>query len=87
MSRTSLVDEASAEELALRVLDEGTSVGKAGKYRYQISNSRTGNETVIVFLDTSEEILSYVRVLFLSGGIGISCWILMLFMVMFLSFI
>lgn len=85
VSRTSLVDEASAEELALRVLDEGTSVGKAGKYRYQISNSHTGNETVIVFLDTSEEILSYVRVLFLSGGIGISCWILMLFMVMFLS--
>ncbi len=85
VSRTSLVDEASAEELALRVFDEGTSVGKAGKYRYQISNSRTGNETVIVFLDTSEEILSYVRVLFLSGGIGISCWILMLFMMMFLS--
>ena len=85
VSRTSLVDEASAEELALRVLDEGTSVGKAGKYRYQISNSHTGNETVIVFLDTSEEILSYVRVLFLSGGIGLSCWILMLFMVMFLS--
>lgn len=85
VSRTSLVDEASAEELALRVLDEGTSVGKAGKYRYQISNSHTGNETVIVFLDTSEEILSYVRVLFLSGGIGISCWILMLFMMMFLS--
>ncbi|MCI8610742.1 MAG: HAMP domain-containing histidine kinase [Clostridiales bacterium] len=85
VSRTSLVDEMSAEELALRVLDEGKSSGKAGKYRYQISNSRMDNETVIVFLDTSEEILSYVRVLFLSGGIGIVCWILMLFMVMFLS--
>ncbi len=85
VSRTSLVDETSAEELALRVLGEGTSAGKAGKYRYQISSSRMGNETVIVFLDTSEEILSYVRVLFLSGGIGIVCWILMLFMVMFLS--
>jgi len=44
-----------------------------------------GDETVIVFLDNSEEILSYARVLFLSGGIGIICWILMLFMVMFLS--
>lgn len=85
VSRTSLVDETSAEELALRVLGEGRSAGKAGKYRYQISSSRMGNETVIVFLDTSEEILSYVRVLFLSGGIGIVCWILMLFMVMFLS--
>ncbi len=85
VSRTPSVDEASAEELALRVLDERISSGKAGKYRYQIRNSRMGNETVIVFLDTSEEILSYVRVLLLSGGIGIVCWILMLFMVMFLS--
>lgn len=85
VSRTSSVDEASAEELALRVLDEGIGFGKVGKYRYQIRNSRMGNETVIVFLDTSEEILSYVRVLLLSGGIGIVCWILMLFMVMFLS--
>lgn len=85
VSRTSLVDETSAEELALSVLDEGTSSGKTGKYRYQISNSRMGNETVIVFLDTSEEIFSYVRVLFLSCGIGIICWILMLFMIIFLS--
>ncbi len=85
VSRTSLVDEVGAEELALEVLDEGTSAGKVGKYRYQISNSRIGNETTIVFLDTSEEILSYVRVLFLSGAIGIVCWILMLFMVVFLS--
>lgn len=85
VSRTSSVDEASAEELALRVLDEGTRTGKVGKYRYQISNSHMGDETVIVFLDNSEEILSYARVLFLSGGIGIICWILMLFMVMFLS--
>lgn len=85
VSRTSLVDKASAEELALRVLEEGISSGKVGKYRYQISNSRMGNETVIVFLDTSEEILSYVRVMLLSGGIGIVCWFLMLFIVAFLS--
>lgn len=85
VSRTSLVDEASAEELALRVFDEGITSGKVGKYRYQISNSPMGNEIVIVFLDTSEEILSYVRVMLLSGGIGIVCWILMLFIVMFLS--
>lgn len=85
VSRTSSVDRVNAEELALRVLDEGTRTGKAGKYRYQISNSRMVDETVIVFLDNSEEILSYARVLFLSCGIGIVCWILMLFMVMFLS--
>ena len=85
VSRTSLVEEAKAEALALSVLDAGTSTGKVGKYRYQIGISKRGNETVIVFLDASEEIFSYVRVLFLSGGIGIICWIFMLFVVMFLS--
>lgn len=61
VSRTSSVDEASAEELALKVLGEGASAGKVGKYRYQIGSSRMVNDTIIVFLDTSEEILSYVK--------------------------
>lgn len=85
VSRTSSVDEASAEELALKVLGEGASAGKVGKYRYQIGSSRMVSDTIIVFLDTSEEILSYVRVLFLSGGIGVICWFFMLLMIMFLS--
>ena len=85
VSRTSLVDEDSAEEFALIVLNEGKTSGKIGKYRYQIRNSHMGNEMVIVFLDTSEEILSYVRILFLSGGIGIVSWIFMLIIVMLLS--
>lgn len=85
VSRTSSVDEASAAELVLEVLNRGKSTGKAGKYRYQISNSPAGNEAVIVFLDASEEILSYLRVLFLSGGIGIVCWFAMLFIVILLS--
>ena len=85
VSRTSLVDEASAEKLALKVFSEEINSGKTGKYRYQISGSRVNGETVIVFLDTSEEIFSYVRILFLSGGMGIVCWILMLLMVIFLS--
>lgn len=85
VSRTSLVNETSAEELALRVFEKGTGSGKIGKYRYRISTSRLGNETVIIFLDASEETLSYIRVLLLSGGIGVVCWILMLLMVVFLS--
>lgn len=85
VSRTSLVDEASAKKFALEVFDRKKSTGKMGKYRYRINNSRAGSETVIVFLDTSEEIISCIRVLFLSGGVGVICWFFMLFMIMFLS--
>lgn len=79
------MDEVNAEKYALEVFGGKKNTGKIGKYRYQIHNSRRENETVIVFLDTSEEILSYVRVLILSGGIGIACWLFMLVMVIFLS--
>ncbi len=85
VSRTSLVDEASAESLALEVLNTTKTTGKTGKYRYQIRSLPGENETVIVFLDTSEEMMSYIRVLFLSGGMGIFCWFLMLFIIIFLS--
>lgn len=85
VSRTSLVDETSAESLALEVLNTTKTTGKTGKYRYQIRSLPGENETVIVFLDTSEEMMSYIRVLFLSGGMGIFCWFLMLFIIIFLS--
>lgn len=85
VSRTSSVDEGLAQELALKVIDEASPSGKSGKYRYIVGNSRNMNETVVVFLDTSEEILSYARVLLLSTGIGLACWIFMLIIVSLLS--
>ncbi len=85
VSRVSSVDEQEARELALKVCRMGQREGKAGKYRYRIKSTRMGPGTVVVFLDTSEEILSYVRVLFLSAGIGLACWLLMLGLVIFLS--
>ena len=39
----------------------------------------------MVFLDTSNEILSYLRVLFLSAAIGLVSWGLMLILVILLS--
>lgn len=84
-SRVSSVDAEEARELALEAYKTGQCVGKAGKYRYRMKAARAGKGTVIVFLDTSEEILSYLRVLFLSAGIGIACWLLMLPLVIFLS--
>ncbi|MDE7330674.1 MAG: HAMP domain-containing histidine kinase [Lachnospiraceae bacterium] len=85
VSRVPSVDEEKAKELALEAYHSGQRAGKAGKYRYQIKSARTGKGMVIVFLDTSEEILSYVRVLFLSVGIGLVCWLFMLALVIFLS--
>ena len=40
---------------------------------------------VVVFLDTSGDIYSYIRVLFLSAAIGIACWLFMLLFVILLS--
>ncbi|MGI5895750.1 MAG: sensor histidine kinase [Oscillospiraceae bacterium] len=85
VSRTTAVTEAEAEEMALEVYQKTDTVGKSGKYRYQIQNSRMEGDKVIVFLDTSEEIFSYIRVLLLSALIGVFCWLFMLFFVMLLS--
>ena len=40
---------------------------------------------MVIFLDTSNEILSYLRVLFLSAAIGFVSWGLMLILVILLS--
>ncbi len=83
VSRTSTVSEAAAQEMAQEVRN-GAAEGKTGKYRYRIAESRDGG-SVVVFLDTSNEILSYLRVLFLSAAIGFVSWGLMLILVILLS--
>ncbi len=75
------VDEDTAKELVESI--DGQTKGKLGKYRFEVR--QTGTKTVIVFLDTSTEIISYLRVLLLSGGLGLICWTLMLMLVIFLS--
>ncbi len=61
---------------------EGT--GTIGNYRYLVS-TMDNKFYNIVFLDTSDEIYSYLRVLILSGIIGFICWCVMLVLVVFLS--
>ena len=58
---------------------------KDGRFRYLLGQSRTGQGSAMVFLDTSGENLSYVRVLLLSGAAGLVCWSVMLVLVIFLS--
>ena len=42
-------------------------------------------EVVLIFLDTSQDLLSSLRVLLLSAALGVLCWILMLLLVILLS--
>ncbi len=84
VSRTSTVSETEAQELAKEIIDSEKTDGKTGKYRFKITTSSDGG-TVAVFLDTSNEMLSYLRVLALSATIGIVCWGLMLLFVVLLS--
>lgn len=85
VSRTSVVTEEEAEAMALRIYESGEDSGKTGRFRYLLGQSRTGQGSAMVFLDTSGENLSYVRVLLLSGAAGLVCWGVMLVLVIFLS--
>ena len=85
VSRTTTVTEEEANKMALKVCQKTDAAGKSGKYRYQIQTDRMNNGKVIVFLDASEEIFSYIRVLVLSAFIGILCWVFMLLFVILLS--
>lgn len=85
VSRTSTISESEAGELAEAVYNGEKTKGKSGKFRYLKSETRIMDETSIVFLDTSNEIFSYLRVLLLSAAIGIMCWGLMLIFVILLS--
>ncbi len=84
VSRTSTVSEEDAQELAKKIIDSDKTSGKSGKYRFKIIASSDGG-TVAVFLDASNEIISYLRVLALSATIGLACWGLMLLFVVLLS--
>lgn len=85
VSRTSTVTQEEAVVLAGQAEDNATKSGRIGQYRYQITQMNTAEGTVVVFLDTSDEMLSYLRVLLLSGSVGIVCWCLMLLSVFLLS--
>lgn len=85
VSRTSSVTEDEAKDIAGEIYLGGKESGKTGKFRFLMQDTRVGNRTSVVFLDTSEEIFSYLRVLLLSGTVGIVCWGLMLIFVILLS--
>lgn len=85
VSRTSAVTEAEAADMAAEIYGTGRESGRTGRFRYLLAESRSGQGSVLVFLDTSGERVSYIRVLLLSGAAGIACWGAMLALVMVLS--
>lgn len=84
VSRTSSVTEAEAVNMAYAVIENGKTEGRDGKFRYAVQKERSDGRTA-VFLDTSDEIFSYIRVLLLSAALGAICWMGMLFIVVLLS--
>lgn len=85
VSRISSVSEEEAKELAEKVYAQNELSGKIDSFEYMVRDSRSGMGKVVVFLDTSGDIYSYIRVLFLSAAIGIVCWLFMLLFVILLS--
>ncbi|MGN1399765.1 MAG: sensor histidine kinase [Erysipelotrichaceae bacterium] len=85
VSRISSVIEEEAKELADKVYSQNALSGKIDSFEYMIRDSRMGFEKVAVFLDTSGDVFSYIRILFLSVAIGIACWGIMLLFVILLS--
>lgn len=83
VSRTSVVTEETAKELAVQACLGGAGTGRIQRFRYRVQETNLGKTAV--FLDASGESLSYIRVLLLSGTIGILCWGLMLVFVVLLS--
>ncbi|SFU58659.1 hypothetical protein SAMN04487886_106614 [Clostridium sp. DSM 8431] len=84
-SHIATVSDSSAKEIAKNVYSSGKTTGKIGKFRFLIEDSKDVKGKTAVFLDSSSEIMSYIRVLLLSGGIDIICWCGMLFLVIILS--
>lgn len=85
ISRIASITEDEAAEIAAQVMNYSKQEGRFEQFRYKITASQFGNGATMVFLDTSVQTLSLLRVLLLSVIIGIACWLLMLVLVMLLS--
>lgn len=85
LSRVSSVSEEEAKVLAEEACTRNEPSGKMNGFAYMVRDSRLGVGKVAVFLDTYDDIYSYIRVLVLSAVIGIACWFLMLLFVILLS--
>lgn len=85
VSRTSSVTEQEAVDLATQIFQESREKGRVGKYRFQRRKLSGIGGSLLVFLDCSDDMASYFRVLLVSAAIGLICWGGMLLFVILLS--
>ncbi|HBL41049.1 MAG TPA: sensor histidine kinase [Ruminococcaceae bacterium] len=83
--RTSTVTDKQAVSLAEQAVAEQSRQGRFGKYRFFCDIGNESQETVVVFLDVTNDIRSCLSVLIASLAVGIVCWIFMLLITAFLS--
>ena len=85
VSHISFITEEQAVTMAQEVLNTGTSSGNRKPFCYRIDFQKDDAAQTLVFLDTSKESASQLRVLLLSVALGILCWAFMLLLVTLLS--
>lgn len=85
VSRIASVTEEEAGEYADTVNESGKLSGTVGHFKYRITVSPDNKQRAIVFLDTTSQLYTILRVLALSVFMGLLCWILMLLLVIILS--
>ena len=85
VSHISSVDENKAAEYAAKVLSRERTKGKIDNFKYVISESFDGHGKSIVFLDINKETQTILAVALASAGVGLVCWISMLFLIIALS--
>lgn len=85
ISRISSVDEAAAQEYALKAAESGNMEGTMDNFEYRIADSENGQGRVVIFLNVSNNRRTILAVLFISIGIGCAGWLLMLLLVVGLS--
>ncbi len=83
-SRIQSIDTEEAAALAVEYfVSEGS--GFTGRYVYSYTNSGFTNETFAIFLDTTDDIASIIRVFVLSLAVACLGWVIMLVVVILLS--
>lgn len=85
MSHISSVTEDEAKEMAQKAAEQDADSGRVEGFRYTIQSTHDEQGSVAVFLDTTTQVYSMLRVLGLSVVIGLLCWLLMLVLVILLS--
>lgn len=85
MSHISSVTEDEAKEMAQKAAEQDADSGRLEGFRYTIQSTHDEQGSVAVFLDTTTQVYSMLRVLGLSVVIGLLCWLLMLVLVILLS--